>query len=76
MNADGKARKAHVARAIQWTDSQPPSSNIQHPTTNIQHPTMKVPEFGLHPALGHPLPIDGNGAAGEGSQSPDAEQNF
>jgi hypothetical protein len=69
-------------------NQQPTTNHIQHPTTKGVTPREATPLYGVlgfapHPAfrfrqgyggrVGHPG--DGNGAAGEGSQPPNAEQN-
>src|SRR5439155_4771617 len=65
---------ARMARTIQSTNSQHPECNAQQPATNnIQDRTSK--RVASRSAVGQPRPTDGNGAAGEGSQPPNAEQN-
>ena len=72
-----------MARTIPSPDYQEPTSDNQHPTSknlhqatnNIRHPTTQRLGVALRWGVGHPLPIFGNGAAREGSQPPNAEQN-
>ena len=71
MTGEGKARRVRVARTLELADFQPDN---RAPTTNhIQHPTTQVLEYALQ--LDIALPFDGNGAAREGSQPANGEQN-
>jgi hypothetical protein len=75
--------KARTARTTPLPDYQQPTSNHHHPTSNhqhqttdnIPHPTNQYQEFAARPAVGHSLPGNRDGAASEGSQPPNTEEN-